>query len=214
MIKVQSFTYNPFQENTYLISNEKGQAIIIDPGMYFTAEKERMENDILKSGLIIQKIVNTHCHIDHIFSVEWMHKKYQVDLFIHKDEEQLLVNGKAMGDMYGLGFEAYTGAVSYLHEGDVVKLGNDELSVIEAPGHSPASICLYCEKQQFIIAGDVLFRESIGRTDLPGGDQELLIKNIQTKIFTLPDDVVVYAGHGVTTTIGYEKKNNPFVNAL
>lgn len=211
MLQIQNFTCNPFQENTYLLYNELGNAILIDPGMYFNAEKERFENEVVKSDLKIKKIINTHCHIDHIFSVEWAHQKYDLPLYLHKGEEFLLVNGKAMGEKYGLEFEPYSGRINYLKEGDVVTLDNDELKIIEAAGHSPASICLYCSKQDFIIAGDVLFRDSIGRTDLPGGNHELLIRNIQTKLFVLPDDTRVYPGHGVVTTIGYEKRNNPFV---
>ena len=118
-----------------------------------------------------------------------------------------------MAALYGLSFEPYTGKISYLKEGDIVNVDEDKLKVIEAPGHSPGSICFYCEKQQFLIAGDVLFKDSIGRTDLPGGNHELLIKNIQSKLYALPDEVLVYSGHGPTTTIGYEKRNNPFVRA-
>lgn len=213
MIKIQSFTFSPFQENTYLLSDDKGNAVVIDPGMYFTAEKERFEQEVLRAGFTIEKIINTHCHIDHIFSVQWVHKKYNVDIAIHADEKHLLENGHDMAAKYGLTFEKYTGNISYFKEGDTIKIGEEEMVVIEAPGHSPGGVCFYNETQKVLIAGDVLFRESIGRTDLPGGNHEQLINNIKTKIYTLPDDVTVYSGHGATTTIGYEKRNNPFVQA-
>lgn len=211
MIKVSSYTFNPFQENTYVLSDEKGRAIIIDPGMYFSAEVETMQNNILREGLIIEKLMNTHCHIDHIFSVEKVSQKYGLPLGIHASEKQLLDRGNEMGAAYGLNYELYTGEIYYLKEGDKIILGNDELQVIEAPGHSPGSVCFYCEKQKFLIAGDVLFRESIGRTDLPGGDYGQLANNIKTKLYALPDDVIVYSGHGPTTTIGHEKVHNAFV---
>ncbi len=213
MIKIQSFTFSPFQENTYLLSDDKGSAVVIDPGMYFTAEKERFEQEVLRAGFTIENIINTHCHIDHIFSVQWVHKKYNVDIAIHADEKYLLENGNDMAAKYGLTFEKYTGNISYFKEGDTIKIGEEEMVVIEAPGHSPGGVCFYNETQKVLIAGDVLFRESIGRTDLPGGNHEQLINNIKTKIYTLPDDVTVYSGHGATTTIGYEKRNNPFVQA-
>ncbi len=211
MIKVASYTFNPFQENTYVLSDDKGRAIIIDPGMYFTAENERMDQCILREGLTVQQLINTHCHIDHIFSVERISKQYSLPLGIHPAEKEFLDRGNEMASAYGLNFEPYTGRIYYLREDDKITLGDDELLVIEAPGHSPGSVCFYCEKQKFLIAGDVLFRESIGRTDLPGGSHTQLINSIQTKIYTLPDDVVVYSGHGPTTTVGHEKKHNPFI---
>ncbi len=213
MITIQSFTFSPFQENTYILADDKGSAIIIDPGMYFTAEKERMEQEIMRKGWEVEKIVNTHCHIDHIFSVEWAHHKYGVNIAIHPDEKKLLDNGTEMAEKFGLSFEKYTGLIEFFKEGNSIQVGDETLVVIEAPGHSPGGVCFYNPAQKILIAGDVLFKESIGRTDLPGGNHEQLISNIQNKIYTLPDDVVVYAGHGPSTTIGHEKKNNPFVQA-
>lgn len=212
MLQVQSFTFNPFQENTYLLFNEKGNAIIIDPGMYFTAEKERFANELMRYGITIKMLINTHCHIDHIFSVEWVHRQYATGIYIHADEEAFLQNGAAMANRYQLDFEAFTGSISFLKENDLISLDEDTLQIIEAPGHSPGSICFYNAKQQFIIAGDVLFKDSIGRTDLPGGNYDQLITNIRQKLYTLPDETIVYPGHGPATSIGYEKRNNPFVN--
>ncbi|MES2006034.1 MAG: MBL fold metallo-hydrolase [Bacteroidota bacterium] len=212
MIKVKVFTFSPVQENTYLLYNDQNKAIIIDPGCYFSAEQETLKNFITDTGLEPVRLLNTHCHLDHVFGNKWVHETFGLELFIHPGEEQMLKLAPLSGEKWGLPFQNYTGPLHFLNEGDTVFWGEDELRVILAPGHSPASICFYCEKQQFMIGGDVLFRESIGRTDLPGGDHETLLKSIREKIFVLPDEVKVYPGHGVSTTIGYEKRNNPFLS--
>jgi glyoxylase-like metal-dependent hydrolase (beta-lactamase superfamily II) len=211
MIKVDFFTFSPVEENTYLLSNESGDAIIIDPGCYFTAEFETLEGHILHNGLRPLQLLNTHCHLDHVFGNKRMAEKYGLELFIHPMEEKMLEFAPASGAMYGLSFDNYKGPLHFLNEGDIVKLGSDELKVITAPGHSPGSICFYCEAQHFLIGGDVLFLGSIGRTDLPGGNHEQLLRNIREQLFVLPDETIVYPGHGQQTTIGHEKKNNPYV---
>jgi glyoxylase-like metal-dependent hydrolase (beta-lactamase superfamily II) len=170
-----------------------------------------LKEHILKAGLTPVQLLNTHCHLDHVFGNKWVAKTYGLELYIHPDEEKMLALAPQSGSMYGLGFDNYTGPLHFLNEGDVVKLGDDELKVILAPGHSPGSICFYNEKQHFLIGGDVLFQESIGRTDLPFGNHEQLLKNIQEKLYVLPDETVVYPGHGPSTTIGHEKMHNPFV---
>jgi glyoxylase-like metal-dependent hydrolase (beta-lactamase superfamily II) len=132
-------------------------------------------------------------------------------LNIHPDEEEMLQFAPLSGEKWGLPFTNYSGPIHYLHEGDTIWLENDALKVILAPGHSPASLCFYCEQQQFLIGGDVLFRESIGRSDFPGGNLETLLKSIREQLFILPDEVEVFPGHGIKTTIGYEKRNNMFL---
>lgn len=211
MLTVQSFTFSPVQENTYVVFNEDKQAIIFDPGCYFPEEKDQLANFISTNKLQVIQLVNTHCHLDHIFGNKWVSETYALELFFHPNEEMVLQYGPQSGKMWGLPFENYEGQLHFLNEHDVVTLGGDKLSVILAPGHSPGSLCFYHEEQKFLIGGDVLFRESIGRTDLPGGDHQTLISSIRQKLFTLPDDVVVYPGHGPTTTIGYEKVHNPFL---
>lgn len=211
MIKVRYFTFNPVQENTYVISNEKGQALIIDPGCYFSAEQDTLKNFLLSENLQPVQLLNTHCHLDHVFGNKWVAETYSLELFIHPDEEKMLQLAPTSGLMYGLTFDNYGGPLHFLNEGDFVTLGDEKLKVILAPGHSPGSICFYSEEGNFLIGGDVLFRESIGRTDLPGGDHEQLLDNIQTKLFILPDETVVYPGHGEPTTIGHEKRYNPFL---
>lgn len=212
MLKIQIFTFNPFQENTYILYNEKGEAIIIDPGAYFPAEVQTLYDYISRTGLQLKYLLNTHCHLDHIFANKAMAGKYSLELHFHKDEEPVFARGERMGEQYGLPLDTYTGKIIHLEEGDVIQLGNDTLRVILAPGHSPGSICFYCEEQSFLIGGDVLFRESIGRTDFEGSSHEQLLQSIKEKLFTLPDETIVYPGHGPSTTIGYEKVHNPFLS--
>lgn len=211
MLKVKVFSFSPIQENTYVLYNEQNKAIIIDPGCYFSAEQETLKNFIKDTQLEPVRLLNTHCHLDHVFGNKWVHDTWGLELTIHPDEEQMLKLAPLSGEKWGLPFQNYSGPLHFLNEGDEVVLGEDLLQVILAPGHSPASICFYCEKQSFLIGGDVLFRESIGRTDLPGGDYATLLKSIREQLFVLPDDTKVYPGHGLTTTIGYEKRNNPFL---
>ena len=211
MIKVKTFTFNPVQENTYLLHNDQNKAIIIDPGCYFSAEQETLKNFIEDTQLEAVRLLNTHCHLDHVFGNKWVSKTWGLTLEIPEGEQEMLKLAPLSGEKWGLPFDNYTGPLLFLQEGDRISLGNDELRVILTPGHSPASVCFYCEKQGILIGGDVLFRESIGRTDLPGGDHETLLKSIREKLFVLPDEVKVYPGHGVPTTIGYEKRNNPFL---
>ena len=212
MLKIKSFVFSPIEENTYLLYNEFNDCIIIDPGCYFPEEKDEIKAFITQSGLTPRMLLNTHCHLDHVFGNKYVAETYNLTLQLHKDEKMLLDYAPTSGLMYNMPFDNYVGEFIYLKQGDIVKLGDDELIVIEAPGHSPGHICFYCKKQNFIISGDVLFNRSVGRTDLPGGNHETLIKNIKEKLFVLPDETVVYSGHGDTTTIGAEKKHNPFTN--
>ncbi|MDB5209770.1 MAG: fold metallo-hydrolase [Sediminibacterium sp.] len=212
MIKVKQFTFSPVQENTYVLYNEQNKAIIIDAGCYFSAEQETLKDFINNTQLQPVRLLNTHCHLDHVFGNKWVSETWDLELWLHAGEEPMLKLAPLSGEKWGLPFQNYQGPLHFLEEGDTIILGEDELRVILAPGHSPASICFYCEKQKFLIGGDVLFRESIGRTDLPGGDHETLLKSIREKLFVLPDEVVVYSGHGIPTTIGYEKANNPFLS--
>ena len=156
-------------------------------------------------------LLNTHCHLDHVFGNKFIAETYQLTLQIHEKEKLVLSYAPTSGLMYNLPFDNYTGAFTFLKGGDKILLGQDELQIIEAPGHSPGSICFYCAKQHFLIGGDVLFRGSIGRTDLPMGDHQDLLKNIKTKLLVLPAETFVYSGHGPATTIGEEKLNNLFL---
>ncbi len=211
MLKIKSFVFSPIQENTYLLYNGFNDCMIIDPGCYFPEEKDELKGFITQSNLKPRMLLNTHCHLDHVFGNKFIADTYGLTLQLHEKEKKLLDYAPTSGLMYDMPFDNYTGDYIYLKEGDMVKLAEDELAVIEAPGHSPGHICFYCAKQNFIISGDVLFNRSIGRTDLPGGNHQTLLKNIREKLFVLPDETVVYSGHGPETTIGEEKKYNPFV---
>ena len=214
MLTVKTFTFNPVAENTYILFNEIKEAIIIDPGCYFNEEREKLANFIDINNIKPVQLLNTHCHLDHVFGNKWIYETYHLELFLHPNEEQVLNFAPQLAQLWGMPFENYTGALHFLENNDVIKSGDNELKVLLAPGHSPGSICFYCEAQKFLIGGDVLFRESIGRTDLPGGNHQALIESIRTQLFVLPEDVTVYPGHGETTTIGYEKKHNPFLKGL
>jgi glyoxylase-like metal-dependent hydrolase (beta-lactamase superfamily II) len=206
------FSFNPFRENTYVLYNESKEALLIDPGCYFSEEIKMFEKFLNEKELKPVKLLNTHCHLDHVFGNNTMYEKYGTELYIHPDSEQVLDLSRAAGERWELPFENYTGPLHFLEEGDTVCLGEDMLKVLFTPGHCPGSICFYCEKQNFIIAGDVLFKGSIGRTDLPGADFVVLEKSIREKLYPLPDNVHVLSGHGAPTTIGEEKATNPFVS--
>jgi glyoxylase-like metal-dependent hydrolase (beta-lactamase superfamily II) len=212
MLSIESFTFSPVQENTYVLFNEKDACCIIDPGCYFGNERRTLESFVEDHHLIPKYLLNTHCHLDHVFGNKFIHDRYDLTLHIHPKEKIVLDHAAASGLQWNMPFENYRGDPNYLEEGSIVRLGDDELKVLFTPGHSPGSICFYCQAQHFVIGGDVLFRLSIGRTDLPGGDFDTLMGSIRQKLFVLPDDTIVYPGHGEPTTIGFEKKNNPFVN--
>jgi len=212
MLQIKSFVFSPIQENTYLLHNELKECIIIDPGCYFDDEKNTLQDFITKSGLKPKMLLNTHCHLDHVFGNKFVSETYGLTLHLHEKEKQVLSFAPASGLMYNMPFDNYSGEFILLKEGDKIVLGTDELEVIEAPGHSPGSICFYCKKQQFIIGGDVLFQRSIGRSDLPGGNHQTLLNSIRQKLFVLPDETKVYSGHGDPTSIGEEKLYNPFLN--
>lgn len=210
MIHVASFAFNPFQENTYVLYDETKECIIIDPGCYTSNEQKRLEAFIAKEELKPVRLINTHCHLDHICGNAFVSQKYGLDLEAHEGEQVVLDASVDHGKMYGFVFEPSPNIMHTIQEGDEIKFGNSTLKTLFTPGHSPASISFYSEQDNFVIAGDVLFFMSIGRTDLPGGNHDLLLQSIREKLFTLPDETIVYNGHGQKTQIAFEKLNNPF----
>lgn len=210
MLQIESFTFNPFSENTYVVFSHTKEAIIVDPGCSNREEENQLAGFVKQHNLRVKQLINTHCHIDHVLGNDFVKSTYQVPLLIHTLEEPLLKAVKTYASNYG--FPKYREVLpdAFLKEGDVVKIGQDELLVLFVPGHSPGHIALYDTSGKALISGDVLFENSIGRTDLPGGNYHTLIESIHKKLFTLPDDVVVYCGHGPTTTLGFEKRTNPF----
>lgn len=211
MLKVHHFTFNPFQENTYIIYNEEKRCIIIDPGMYNAQEEMMLDHYITSSGLQPEYLINTHCHIDHILGNTYCAQKYNLELQAHTLERSVMAMGLTSTSLYGLRYTESVPITVFIDENDTIRLGNETLKILFTPGHSPGSLSFYDEKAKFVIAGDALFRESIGRTDLPGGDHPTLLQAIREKLFTLPDETTVYSGHGPGTTIGHEKLYNPFL---
>ncbi|HMI66120.1 MAG TPA: MBL fold metallo-hydrolase [Cyclobacteriaceae bacterium] len=210
MMTIQTFVFNPFQENTIVAFDETKEAVVIDPGCYEPEERKELDDFISTQKLTVKYLLNTHCHIDHVLGNDYVKEKYKVKLLIHAYDEPLLRAVKNYAPNYG--FAGYREALpdQFLKEGDTVQFGNTTLNVLFLPGHSPGHIGFYNREQKVILSGDVLFEGSIGRTDLPGGDFNTLLDSIHRKLFTLPDDVVVYPGHGGTTTLGEEKISNPF----
>ena len=210
---VTSFTFNAFQENTFVIYDETLSAVVIDPGCNNVNEQSTFEAFIRNQLLKVEMIINTHCHLDHVLGNRFVYDQFSTDLRIHKGEMVVLQNYLQVAALYGIAAEASPPPSGFLEEGEVVEFGQTSLEVLFTPGHSPASISLYNEKDNYIIGGDVLFKGSIGRTDLPGGDFKTLIESITSKFLSLPDNTIVYPGHGPATTIGEERRNNPFLNS-
>lgn len=212
MITIKSFAFNPFQENTYILSDSKGKCIIIDPGCYSAEEEKEMNQYIEDNNLEPVACLLTHSHIDHILGCKYVQNMYGLAPRMHQGELTGYHAGAMIANMYGIpNYEHAAESPDFISENQNLEYGDMKFQVIFTPGHSAASVSFYNEEGGFIIAGDVLFRESIGRTDLPGGDYLTLEKSIKEKIFALPKETVVYCGHGPSTTIRYEMVNNPFV---
>lgn len=211
MLSIKIFTFNPVEENTYLLYNEQKECCIIDPGCYTSGERQVLQDYITANGLKPSLTLNTHCHFDHVFGTKFIHDRYGLKPHIHEKEQIMLEYAPKSARGYGLEFDAYEGEASLLKENEVVHFGDDLLKVLFIPGHSPGHVVFYCEKQGFVIGGDVLFRGSVGRTDIPFGDFDQLVSGIRNQLFVLPEETIVYPGHGEKTTIGYEKRNNPFL---
>jgi glyoxylase-like metal-dependent hydrolase (beta-lactamase superfamily II) len=211
MIQIKTFVFNPFQENTYVLYDETGEGIIIDPGCYESFEKKQLTEWIDDKGIGITGVYNTHCHIDHVLGNDFCKDHFSVPLHIPEKEADIFRAVKSYAFNYGINAYREAEVDAYLHEDDEIRFGNTVLKVMFIPGHAPGHLVFYNEEQKICMAGDVLFQRSIGRTDLPGGDHETLIRSIREKLFLLDEETVVYPGHGPHTTIGEEKMYNPFV---
>ncbi len=210
MIKV--FTFNAFSENTYILYDETKEAVIIDPGCYDATEQKKLTDFIAQNRLKIVRLLNTHCHLDHVTGNPLVIEKYGVGLEIHKHDLSVLKNAVAAGLRWGFPIPEQPEPSRFIDDNEEINFGNTKLNVILAPGHSPGSICFYNVEEKYLIGGDVLFYGSIGRTDLPSGNHEQLLTSITTRLMVLPDDIKVYSGHGPATTIGRERASNPFIN--
>ncbi|MDZ4664384.1 MAG: MBL fold metallo-hydrolase [Bacteroidota bacterium] len=211
MLKLKSFEVNPFQQNTYLIWDSNNIAAIIDPGNSNNQENQMIKKFISENNLKLERLLLTHAHIDHIMGNSFIFDEFGLLPEVHKEDVYFIdVMGKT-AEMYGVPYEQSPQPEKFLEDKQVIQLGELEFSCIFTPGHSPGSITFYFEKEKVMIAGDVLFNGSIGRTDLPRGDHPTLIQSIKTKLLPLGDDIKVYSGHGPSTVTGYEKLNNPFL---
>jgi hydroxyacylglutathione hydrolase len=207
---LKSFENNPYQENTYILYDETGQCAIIDPGMYTAAEQNAVVNFIRDNKLTPVLLLNTHCHIDHVLGNKFVFDQYGLKPQFNIGEQEIMDAVVGYAPSMGFRYDPSPLPEVYLPETGTINFGNTTLELIFAPGHSPAHLCFYNRADNILIGGDVLFRGSVGRSDLPGGNHALLIKNIEEKLFTLPGDCTVYPGHGPETTIAYEKETNPF----
>jgi glyoxylase-like metal-dependent hydrolase (beta-lactamase superfamily II) len=211
MIQLKQFVFNPFQENTYIVFDETKECVIVDAGCYSSNEQSELVSFINSNNLKPIFAINTHGHVDHVLGNQFVKENFNVKIVGNAEDLMLIQSAVTHALMYGLSIDDVPSIDIMVNQGDKVKFGNSVLDVIHTPGHSPGGICLFSKAGNFILAGDTLFKASIGRTDLPGGNYDELINSISTRIIPLGDDVVVYSGHGDSSTIGWEKQNNPFL---
>ncbi len=213
MLQIAKFIVNPFEECTYVIYDaETSDAIVIDPGMLFDSERNEFDKFINEKKLNLRHIINTHLHLDHCFGANYVKDKYGVDVLAHADDAQLGLSLVEQSRRFGFVAPLQAVIIDHaLNHGDTISVGNTILEVLHVPGHSAGGIALYCPSDNFVIVGDSLFKGSIGRTDLLGGDRLQLIKSIEKNLMTLPDETIVISGHGDPTTIGHERRSNPFL---
>ncbi len=212
MIEIKSFVFNPFAENTYILYDHTKEAVIIDPGCNTSEERETLKRFVETQGIKPVKLLNTHCHIDHVLGNQFVKDTFGIKLYMHTLDIPTLKACKPISDMYGVKPFDESEPDEFIEEGDTITFGESSLEVIFVPGHAPGHVAFVHQVEKFVVSGDVLFRQSIGRTDFPGCNHQDLIDSIKQKMFALADDFTVYCGHGPTTTIGYEKKYNPFLN--
>jgi glyoxylase-like metal-dependent hydrolase (beta-lactamase superfamily II) len=212
MVKVKVFTFNLFSENTVVLwDDETKESAVIDPGTSTIDEQNTLSDFISIENLKVKYLLNTHCHIDHILGCKFIKEKYNPVYYAPEKDLALLKHSQQQAQMFDIVMEEPPNPDQFINESTVISLGNSKLKFLFTPGHTPGEFCIHLEKEKICITGDVLFNESIGRTDLWGGDYNTLIESIEKKLLQLPDDVVIYPGHGDSSTIGYEKQNNPFL---
>jgi len=214
MITIQDFCFSAFQENTYVLYNELKEAIIIDPGCYTRIEEKMLTDFIRKENLKPTLLLNTHCHLDHVFGNNYVSETYGLTAHFHPNEQIVLDRLPEAAAKWGAPTDAYKGSIQYIQEGEMIQFGSDSFKVLLTPGHSPGSVCFYHAEQDFMIGGDLIFKDGVGRTDLPGANPLDLIKSIRTQIFPLPDSLTIYSGHGPATTWGREKEHNPYIKYI
>lgn len=211
MINVHYFAFGPFQENTYVLWDETKECIVLDPGNSTANENKKLSDFISQNNLNLKRLILTHAHIDHINGNKYVFDTYGLLPEVHKDDVYFIEKHLSSATMYGLSVEQSPMPKAFIKEGDIISFGKSSLQILHTPGHSPGSLSFYNLEDKFIIGGDVLFYGSIGRSDLPMGNHDTLIKSIKEKLMPLGDDMKVYSGHGMPTTIGFERMNNPFL---
>jgi glyoxylase-like metal-dependent hydrolase (beta-lactamase superfamily II) len=211
MIKVERLIFNAFQENTYLVSDDTGECLIIDAGCQGQFEQEQLSEHLASNNLKPVGQIYTHCHIDHILGNGYVFEKYGLRPVMHKKSLPIFLGASDHGKMFGIEIDGLIEPEVFIADGDLVRFGNSSLEVLYTPGHVDGHVCFVNHDAQIVIVGDVLFRDSIGRTDLPTGDFDVLGQSIRTKLYTLGTEYIVYPGHGPETSIGHEMLNNPFV---
>ena len=214
MLTIKEFCFNAFQENTFVVYNEKKQAIIVDPGCYTRIEQKILTDFIVQHSLTPSLLLNTHCHLDHVFGNNFISETYGLSALLHPNEQVVLNRLPESAAKWGVPAEAYKGPIQYIHDQEIISFDDDELKVLLTPGHSPGSVCFYHEAQNFILGGDLIFKDGVGRTDLPGCNPQDLINSIKNQILPLPDALSIYSGHGPVTHLGREKEFNPYIKYL
>ena len=214
MIKVGVLPFNPFQENTIILSDESGECVIVDAGNYNPQEDAALSKYITDNGLKPVMAVNTHGHVDHMLGVNYVKETYGIPFAIHGKDKFLIDSAPTHGAIYGFKVDKVPTVDIDLEGQKELKFGNTVFQIIETPGHTPGHVAFYNSDNKLLLTGDTLFRESIGRTDLPGGDYSWIMRSILDKLIPLGDDVHFYPGHGMERTIGHESLYNPFVTEV
>lgn len=212
MLEVKVFNFNMFSENSIIVWDEETkESAVIDPGTSTSDEETTLSEFVSSKNLKVKYLINTHCHIDHILGCRFVKEKYHPVYYAPEKDLPLLEHAQQQAQMFNISMDTPPKPDELIAEETELFLGKTKMKFLFTPGHTPGEVCIYFEKEKICITGDVLFNESIGRTDLWGGDYQTLINSIETMLLILPDEVVIYPGHGKSSTIGYEKQNNPFL---
>ncbi|MGE5458566.1 MAG: MBL fold metallo-hydrolase [Methanococcaceae archaeon] len=213
MVVIKKFTFGPFSENTFVVWDEKsGAGAVVDPGCFSKEEEDLLADFIEDRGINVKYLIVTHGHIDHVAGCDFVYHKYTPQFFAPHADSELIANVQMQGNMFGMKVKTVPSGYEPLTEKTEIYLGSSKMEFIFTPGHTPGEHCIYFPEEKICITGDVLFQGSIGRTDLWGGDYDVLMNSIFEKLLILPDDTIIYPGHGSSSKIGIEKRDNSFLN--
>lgn len=211
MLNIKKFTFNPVEVNAFILWDKTRECVLIDPACYYPEEEQQLKQFIESNQLKPVRLLNTHGHFDHLMGNKFIKKTWGLKCEIHKDDNYLIEQAETLAKLFGIEMSAPPSYGEFFEDGEVISFGNSELKVIHVPGHSPGGVAFYSKAGNLLVSGDILFNNSIGRTDLPKGNFDLLISGIKEKLIVLDEKVKVYCGHGEETTIGNEKRNNPYL---